>query len=183
MASKPIPIQKVDLRSLSDADVAEIHRQQNAACAAELSDFLDVEPPYLPLTLEKVRTTVAEFNRKERTYLAGAFDGAGRLVGLAFYGAEFDATWPWLSVLVFPEHRRKGYGMALAAALLDKAFNQTHAHSACCHVPGWSAAGLELAKKAGFRTAGKGRRSYVVEGKFVDGHFFDMLRSEYRGAR
>jgi RimJ/RimL family protein N-acetyltransferase len=172
----------VELRSLSDADVAEVHRQQNVHCAMELADFLDVEPPYLPLTLEKVKGTVAEYNRKDRTYLVGAHSGDGHLVGLAFYGAEFDATWPWLSVLVFPEHRLKGYGRAIAAALTDKAFNQTHAHSACCHVPGWSAAGMAFAGKVGFRPAGRGRNSYLIDGKFVDGFYFDMLRSEFRGS-
>ena len=173
---------KISLRSLSDADIAEVHRQQNERCPEELADFLDMEPPYLPLTLEKVKSTVSEYNRKERTYLVGAFDGDRRLVGLVFYGSEFDATWPWLSVLVFPELRRKGFGRAMAASLLDKAFDQTHAHSACCHVPGWSAAGLALAVKVGFKAAGQGRRSFVVDGKFVDGHFFDILRSEHKGA-
>jgi RimJ/RimL family protein N-acetyltransferase len=175
------PAGRVELRSMGDAEIAEVHRQQNARCQAELADFLDVEPPYLPMPLEKVRNTVSEYNRKERTYLVGAFDGGGRMVGLAFYGAEFDATWPWLSVLVFPEHRRKGHGRAIAAALLDRAFNQTHAHSACCHVPGWSDAGLAFAEAMGFRPAGRGRRSYVLGGRFVDGHFFDVLRCEYEG--
>ena len=65
--------------------------------------------------------------------------------------------------------------------MMAKAFGQTHAHSACCHVPGWSEAGLAFAPKVGFRAAGRSRRSYFMDGKFVDGFFFDMLRSEYNG--
>jgi RimJ/RimL family protein N-acetyltransferase len=173
----------IELRSLCEQEIVEIHRQQNSHCPAELADFLDVDPPYLPLTLEKVKNTVAEYNRKERTYLSGLFTHDGHLVGLAFYGAEFDAAWPWLSVLIFPEHRRKGFGRAAADELLEKAFGQTHAHSACCHIPGWSEAGLAFAPKVGFKPAGRGRRSYLMDGKFVDGFYFDMLRSERAGGR
>jgi RimJ/RimL family protein N-acetyltransferase len=172
---------RIELRSLSDVDVAEVHRQQNSCCPAELADFFDAEPPYLPLPLEKFKSAVAEYNRKDRTYLVGVFTHDGHLAGLAMYGAEFDATWPWLSVLIFPEHRRKGFGGAAAEGLIAKAFGQTNAHSLCSHVPGWSEAGLAFAPKVGLKPAGRSRRSYVVDGKFVDGFFFDMLRSEYKG--
>jgi RimJ/RimL family protein N-acetyltransferase len=172
---------RIEFRSLGEQEIAEVHRQQNSCCPAELADFFDVEPPYLPLALEKFKSAIAEYNRKERTYLVGIFTHDGRIVGLAMYGAEFDAAWPWVSVIIFPEHRRKGFGRAAAEELMETAFGQTQAHSACCHVPGWSEAGLAFAPKVGFKPAGRSRRSYIVDGKFVDGFFFDILRSEYGG--
>ena len=179
MTGKSAARPEIEFRSLGEQEIQLVHRYQNLSCTMELSDMLDFEPPYLPLPIEKVKAKLEEMSKKDRTYLFGVWSKDNQFVGLGLFSAEFDPWSPWMGVFMWPEHRRKGYGSAAAAKLLERAFGDTVAHVVSSYAPGWNESAQRFAESVGFKRAGGRRRSYFIDGKYYDGVFYDVLRKEH----
>ena len=49
----------MEFRSLEEPQIEEIHRRQNSDCTHELSDMLDNEPAWAPMSLQKINVPQA----------------------------------------------------------------------------------------------------------------------------
>ena len=173
----------IELRPVEEKELAQIHKYHNGECREELSDFLDSELLWAPMTLEQMKNKIAEMTKRERTVLSALYAQKAEFVGLAFFSAGWDTWSPHIHVIIWPKHRQKGYGRAAAQKLLDNCFGNTIAHSVGAGVSDWCEPGIHLAKSLGFSEVGKMRRTGVREGKFSDSIMFNILRSEYLGKR
>jgi RimJ/RimL family protein N-acetyltransferase len=171
----------VTLRSLEERELATVHRQQNGGCRYEISELLDHDTPWAPMSLDQVREKVANVRGKDRTALVALWAESDECIGLGWSSAEWDPWAPGIHVVIWPEYRRKGYGTEAARLLLDLGFAESPAHSMTAYVPDWCAEGLAFAESLGFRRSGAMRRVGRREGRFFDGEFFDLLRDEYLG--
>ena len=83
--------------------------------------------------------------------------------------------------MIWPEHRRKGYGTKAAKKLLDRSFLDNPAHALDTGAPEWNSAAILFLKHLGFKDAGRMRLSGMKDGKYYDDIIFDILKSEYSG--
>ncbi len=170
---------RFSLRSVEDEEVAEIRDFQNGECRYEVSGMLDFDPAWAPMSTAQVKSKLEEILKEPRTAVFGIRSTGDELVGVGRFDAEWDPQSPFLQVVVWPEHRRKGYGTEVAGLLLEMCFGQSVARVVGCWVPEWNREGLAFAESLGFRRCGVERRAGMRDGRFFDGVFLDLLRGEY----
>ena len=172
----------VEFHALDDAQLAEIQKHQNqdtnTDLSLEMSELLESELPWVPLSLGQVKAKFEEVQKESRRAVFGVW-AKNRFVGLGYFAADWDPWSPFIAVLIWPAHRRNGFGKETAKLLLRAAFEHSIAHVVECTVPEWNPAGIAFVESLGFKRAGAARRSGVIDGKFYDRLFFDMLRSEF----
>jgi len=171
--------ERLCLRSVEAAEIAEIRNLQNGDCRYEISGMLDFDPAWAPMSTDQVKAKLEEVRKEDRTAVFAIWSAREELVGLGRFGAEWDPQCPFLQVVIWPEHRRKGLGTEAATLLLELTFGQSVARVANCWVPAWNTDGLAFAESLGFRRCGIERRAGMRDGRFYDGVFLDMLRGEY----
>lgn len=179
MARKVSDKKIIKMRSIEDRELAQIYEYQNGACKEEIADLIDHEPVWAAMTLEQVKTKIAEMIKRDRTTLSALYSQERKFVGLAFFTSNWDTRSPHIHVLIWPKYRRKGYGKAAAIHMLDNAFGKGPAHTVGGFTADWNVAGIALAHALGFNKTGVMRRLEIRDGKFYDGIFFGILRSEY----
>ncbi len=169
----------VELISIEEEQLEEIHRLQNGELALELSEFMNLPISWVPLSLSEIRAKIEEMRKEERTSIFSIWSKNNEFVGLGYFSANWDPWCPYMNVIIWPQFRRRGYGRETAMLLLDAAFNNSIAHVVGCSAPDWNSDGIAFATSLGFKKAGAGRRFGIIEGKFFDQLYFDMLRDEY----
>ena len=177
------PSGRVTFRSLESAQLEEIHRRQNGECREEVSDLLDFDPPWAPMSLDQVKAKIDEKRKEERTAMIAVWADSDGFVGMGYHTAAWDTWCPQSYVIIWPEHRRKGYGREAATLLLAACFEGSLARAVACTAPGWNPAGAAFAESLGFKKAGVQRRAGIRDGRFYDSLFFDILRDEYLALR
>jgi RimJ/RimL family protein N-acetyltransferase len=173
---------RIELRSVEDEQVAVIRAHQNGECKGHVSGMLDFDPRWAPMSDEQVKAKLDERRKKDRTALFGIWS-KDEFLGLGLFSADWDTLCPHIHVLIWPEHRRKGYGTEAATHLLESCFNHYWAHVVGCGVPDFDEGGIAFAEKLGFKRQGVERRAGIVDGKFFDDVFLDILRDEFLSAR
>lgn len=168
---------------MDDAQLVEIQRLQNQETKAglpfEISEFIEAQLPWAPLSFAQLKAKVEELQKEDRNAIFGIWSKKNKFVGIGYLSANWDPWDPFLSVLIWPDHRKSGFGSAAARLLLRATFEHSVAHTVECTVPDWNPGGIAFAESLGFKKAGAARRSGVIDGRFYDRLFFDMLRSEY----
>jgi len=168
---------KPSLRPVEDADISEIARRHSED-PRSLSELMDNKPAWSPLTVAQIKEKIAEEQKKPHTSLFAIYSGE-TFIGMGYWSANWDTWSPWSWFIIWPEHRRKGHGTAVAELLLDKTFMENPGHAICAAVPGSDMAAQAFLRKQGFKSAGRMRRTHLVEGAFQDTEFFDILKPEY----
>jgi len=171
--------ERISFRSLEEPQIAEIHRLQNLECRHEVSDMLDFDPAWAPMSLDQVKAKLEEARKEERTAVFSIWSKAQEFVGVGRFSADWDPQSPFIHVLVWPKHRRNGHGSEAVRLLLEACFGQSQARVVSCWVPEWNQGGLAFAESLGFKRCGVQRRAGIRDGRFHDGVFLDMLRGEY----
>jgi len=179
MQVKGLSSELIELRSVEDAQLAEIHKHHSRELRLELSDFMNLDFPWVPLNQSRIKAKLDEMQKEERTAVFGIWSRNNEFVGLGFFGADWDPWCPYFNIIIWPQYRRKGYGAEAARLLLEAAFNNSIAHVIGCSTPEWNPVGIAFAESLGFKRAGASRRSGFIDGKFFDRFYFDMLRDEY----
>ena len=131
------------------------------------------------MSINQIKAKIDEFLKEERNLLFGIWSKENEFIGLAYYIASWDTWSPFFSVIIWPEYRRKGYGSEATRLILEAAFNQSIGHAVSVLVPEWNLAGIAFLESQDFKRAGTQRRTGIIDGKFYDGFFFDILRDEY----
>jgi RimJ/RimL family protein N-acetyltransferase len=151
-------------------------------------------PEFLPLTEPQVQgilerwageeraivLAVAAHIRKQAWGLSGEASEVSELVGHAEFSWGWDPHAPSVSVVIDPEHQRKGYGTEALQLLLEHLFAFTPAHSVSCWIAEWNEAGLCFAAFNGFQTAGRMRRAGMYHGRPFDLVITDILRPDFQ---
>lgn len=132
------------VRRLTDAD-AEIIRELCLPCSENDTAFgRQLANTFLNLDFEDLR--------RENISLLGIFDG-GSLVGLADSSYAIGLKLAWLrNIFIAPDHRKMGYGKALAASALSGYPDVKWHYQAAKH----NAESVALAKSLGFSLEGAG---------------------------
>jgi len=179
MARKKHQSDDLRLRSIGEKEIAMVHQQQNGACRRELSDFFDFDPLWAPMTIEQVKAKITDFSKPDRKVLLGIFSKDNKFIGLGLFGGDWDPWSPFIHLIIWPEYRRKGFGSDAARLLLRLSFDNSLAHVVGCFSPEWNKVSISFIEALGFKRAGVMRRIGLLEDKFFDGFFYDMLREEY----
>ncbi len=170
---------RVQFRSIEEEQLEAIHKHQNTDCTYDISMELDLDPSWAPATKEQIKAKLEEFQKKDRTSIFAIYSKDDEFIGTAAYSASWDPWNPRIGVIIWPEHRRKGFGTETAKLLMRAAFDDSVAHVLSAGVAGFSEEGIAFAESLGFQKQGAMRRAAVFNGEFIDHVFFDMLRKEY----
>ena len=173
----------IEFRSIEDKEIEAIRKYQNGECREDVSELLDFDPSWAPMSLDQIKTKVDEIRKKDRTALFSVWSKGDEFIGLGLFSAEWDTWFPYIHVVIWPEHRRKGYGTNAARLLLETSFNRYLAHVVGCYIPELNEGGLAFAKVLGFKRQGVKRRAGIVNGKYFDGVFLSILRNDYFAQR
>ncbi len=171
--------ERLFLRSVEEEEIAEIRSLQNGGCRYEISGLLEFDPAWAPMSTDQVKAKLEEIRKEERNAVFGILSTGEELVGMGRFSADWDPQCPFLAVVIWPEHRRKGFGSEAATLLLEMCFGQSVARVVSCWIPEWNQDGLAFAESLGFKRCGIERRAGMRDGRFFNGVFLDMLRSEY----
>ena len=169
-------------KALEDSDIEEIHKHQNTDCTEELSELFDNKPIWSPLTLSQIKEKLAEEQKKPHTTVFSIYAGE-KCLGLGEWSANWDTWSPYAWVILWPEHRRKGYGTQAARTLLDKSFLHNPGHVASASAAEWNTPAKSFIKSLGFNETGRMRRIGMIDGHYFDILCFDLLKSEYLGPK
>ncbi len=173
MGSDAIP--HITFKPMEEDAIIEIAKRQSGS---DLADMFDSIPNWAPLTTAQLKEKIADELKKPRTAVFAIHSGE-ELVGIGEWSASWDTWSPYSWFIVLPEHRRKGFGTAIASILLDKCFLEHPGHELAVGISDSNAEAAGLLNKLGFKEIGRMRRVGVEGGKYRDILFFDILKSEY----
>ena len=167
-------------KPLEEPEILEIKNQQNLDCAFEISEIVDFEPPWAPISLEELKEKLKEIQKKPRTSLFSIWtEQNNEFVGIAKWSASWDTWCPDVTVIIWSEFRRKGYGTEAARKLLDISFLQSPGHTVVTAAQDWNIPSQNFIKSLGFKNCGSMRRIGMKDGEYYDLIFFDILKNEY----
>ncbi len=174
---------RIRFRSIEEDEIKTIHKHQNTDCIDDISNMLEFDLPWAPATLDHIKSKIGEIRKKDHTTLFAIFSKDDEFIGMAIFGASWDTWSPYIHVLIWPEHRRKGFGTEAANLLLEASFNRSLAHVTCCSVSDYNKEGLAFAESLGFKNQGAERRVGMMDEEFFDQVYLDILREEYLAMR
>lgn len=168
----------IEFKSIEEPELVEIYKRQNRKCNYDLAALLDNDPPWVPMTLEQVKEAISKNQKKDRTSVFSIW-ADNIFVGIGAWSSNWDTWGPWAYIVIWPEHRRKGYGTEAAMKLLARSFLDSPAHAIDTGTAEWNIPAIGFIKSLGFKEAGRMRISGMKDGKYYDGLIFDILKTEY----
>ena len=142
--------------------------------------MIDFEPHWAPISLEELKEKLKEIQKKPRTSIFSIWTKQNNeYVGIAKWSASWDTWCPDVTVIIWPEFRRKGYGTEAARKLLDISFLQSPGHTVVTAAQDWNIPSQNFIKSLGFKNCGNMRRIGMKDGEYYDLIFFDILKNEY----
>jgi len=170
----------ITFKPLEESEIIRIKEHQNSDCAFDISEMIDFEPHWAPISLEELKEKLKEKQKKPRTSIFSIWTKQNdEYVGIAQWSASWDTWCPDVGVIIWPEFRRKGYGTEAARKLLDISFLQSPGHTVVSAAQDWNIPSQNFIKSLGFKDSGKMRRIGMKDGKYYDLIFFDILKNEY----
>jgi RimJ/RimL family protein N-acetyltransferase len=137
----------------------------------------------LPITAEIQRATLEKLVdcQDADNLIVFAVDTiAGATVGAISYHSRDRKNGTFgFGIVVYREHRRKGYALDAARILLRYAFWERRyqkCNSGCIHI---NEASIRLHERLGFKEEGRRRRSVFFNGRFYDDLLFGLTREEF----
>lgn len=174
----------ITFKSLEEPEIIEMKERQNTDCAFEISELVDFDPFWAPISLEQLKEKLKEKQKRPRTGIFSIWtEKANQFIGVAQWSASWDTWCPDAGVIIWPEYRRKGYGTEVAEKLLDICFIQNPGHGIVTGAPEWNDASLNFIKSLGFKDCGRMRRLGMKDNEYYDLIFFDLLKNEYMADR
>lgn len=104
----------------------------------------------------------------------------GEPVGSVSLAPVQDARgWANLGAWIHPDHQGQGYATEACEALLDYAFGERGLRRISAAIVAPNEASRALAERLGFESEGVRREDALVDGEFVDRHYYGLLRREW----
>jgi RimJ/RimL family protein N-acetyltransferase len=156
-----------------------------AQCFAWLNDMetivtLGSHP--MPTSLEKQQEYISRLYGNENSLILGIQCKAdSQLIGT---GGLSQIEWinqrAELTLCIGPKDRRgKGYGSEATMLILRHAFTKLNLHSVILRVIAYNNAGIRCYEKCGFKLIGRRREAKVIDGRYHDVLFMDILAKEF----
>ncbi len=133
-----------------------------------------------PLTEERVRQDYLEHPSRGEVLRASS---DGRMVGHLGLRPMSAGVGLLYHVIVGPEVRGQGYGLAMVEAVADLAFSERNMHRLHLSVFEENVAAIACYLRAGFRVEGHHRETFVVSGRRLNTYSMALLESEWRSRR
>ncbi len=193
MPNAPFVGKTVTLRPFEMDDVKALREYLNHADLMGRRHIPWGFPEFLPLIEPQVHGILERWATEERSVvlaidahierqawgLSGETSQVSELVGHAEFTWGWDPHAPSVSVVIDPEHQRKGYGSEALFLLLQHLFAFTPAHNVSCWIADWNDSALAFAAENGFQEAGRMRRVGLYQGHSFDLIITDILRPEF----
>jgi RimJ/RimL family protein N-acetyltransferase len=169
----------ISFRSIEDPDIEKIHGYQNGECREELSEMLEFDEPWAPMSKAQIKEKMDERRKERRSASFGVWSAEGNFVGVASFSSRWDPWCPGFDVVIWPEFRRKGFGRSAARKMLSIIFEEHLSNATSAYVPEWSDAARLFVASLGFKECGCMRRAGIKGGEYYDLLCYDMLKREY----
>lgn len=173
--------EQILLRPFSKEDVPVLHAALNHP---ELSgrkyipwDWSDERP----LTTGDIEKIIEKWLEKENSFCyAVILRSTQSIIGHACADWDWDPHMPEVTLVIYSDAQRQGYGSQVLTMLLDYLVNFTVAHNISTWVEEWNTAGMAFVQKHGFTRVGTMRRDNFRGGQYIDSALFDILRPEWK---
>jgi diamine N-acetyltransferase len=136
----------------------------------------------MPVSLEQAERWYDEALRDERTHRFTVYEREPlRPIGKAgLYHIDFRNRRAEFGILIGEaEAHGKGYGAEVTRLLLDYGFTTLGLHNIFLEVASYNHAGIRAYQKAGFKEIGRRREAYLMEGRWYDKVYMDILSTEF----
>jgi RimJ/RimL family protein N-acetyltransferase len=156
-----------------------------ALCADWLNDMdtivmLGSRP--MPTSPEKEQESIARLYSNENSLILGVqCKEDGQLIGTGgLCRIEWINQRAELTICIGEKERRgKGYGTEASLLVLRHAFTKLNLHSVMLRTISYNRAGIRCYEKCGFKLIGQRREAKVIDGKYHDVLFMDILAREF----
>jgi RimJ/RimL family protein N-acetyltransferase len=118
---------------------------------------------------EDWKQTFREIKKRKGSIVVACVNG--KIVGMAYVvGGKFekDSHVGFLGISILKEHRGIGIGTAMMEHIMEWSRNHARFEKISLAVFSTNDSAISLYRKFGFRTEGRSRKQYKIEGKYVD---------------
>jgi RimJ/RimL family protein N-acetyltransferase len=137
----------------------------------------------MPVSLEQAEHWYEEALRDERTYRFTIYERDPlRPIGKAgLYHIDLRNRRAEFGILIGEaDAHGKGYGTEVTRLLLDYGFTTLGLHNVFLEVASYNHAGIRAYQNAGFKEIGRRREAYLMEGRWYDKVYMDILSTEFQ---
>jgi RimJ/RimL family protein N-acetyltransferase len=176
--------QGVALRAFEPEDAPSLRDYLNHPSLSGRRYLPDGFSDFAPLSARQVETVIERWQKETGSWTLAVTEAAsGAVVGHARADWEWDSHCPSATVVISPEHQRRGAGAAALAVALAFLFEETPAHAVSGWIASWNEPALAFALSSGFREAGRRPRGGLHAGAFYSEVALDLLRPEWSERR
>ena len=164
--------EKVNIRPLERDDLTWF---------TEWNNDPEYKGPYEPLENNTLKEIQEWFDSEKKTESWVITDKQGNPLGQIITGPQGD--YYWLGYILHPEHRGRGYTTEAVKLLVDHLFttNKIVRIQAECNLE--NRASVRVLEKAGFTYEGLKRKAAYIQGVYMDGALYSILRDEWKTAK
>jgi RimJ/RimL family protein N-acetyltransferase len=170
--------QRLTLRMLGRADIAEFTRYRNLDVVARYQDWP------LPYTRDLAHELIDEMERVDGptagTWAQIAMTRDGLLVGDIAVWLDDTSELAMLGYTVAPEHQGRGYAVEAANAVLVYLFEHIRVHRVAATIDPRNMASARVLERCGFEYVGTARSSAWSRGAWTDDARFSLLATDWR---
>ncbi len=183
MPTTPFPFvrETIALRALEPGDAPLLQRYLNHPALAGRRYLPDGVSDVAPLSLRQVEGVIEQWQKDRDAWTLAVLEAAcGTVAGHVRAEWEWDPHTPSVSVVISPDHQRRGLGSAALDLALRFLFEETPAHAVSMWIASWNEEAVAFARRNGFSEAGRSPRGGVHGGRFYSQIALDLLRREWR---
>jgi RimJ/RimL family protein N-acetyltransferase len=172
------------LRTLEPTDAAALQEIWNVPSMIGRRYTPEGVPDFAPMARGQVDASLETWSKEAKALnLAVVLRETGELVGVAIGNWHWDPHCPWVSVVIAPNHQRRGLGSEVLRTLLRLVFERLPSHTVHAGTSSWNVGGLAFARANGFSECGRMPRAGLRDGVYYEDVFFDLLRREWAELR
>ncbi|MBE0408794.1 MAG: GNAT family N-acetyltransferase [Anaerolineales bacterium] len=171
---------RIVLQAFEPEQISALHAHLNHPALAGRRYIPWEFPDDLPLSYQQVEAVYKTWaDQKKGFNLALVLPEGKELIGHISCDWGWDTFCPQVSMVVYPDYQRRGYGGEVLQTVLDYLFHHTPAYNISGWIADWNRPALEFALKVGFTQCGKSRRVRFRNGIYTDSILVDLLREEW----
>lgn len=135
----------------------------------------------LPLAFIQVEAILKAWEEKQDGFNLAVIAAKNReLIGHINCDWSWDTHCPDVSVIIYPEFQRQGYGTEGLQSVLGYLFQTSPAHNISGWIADWNLPARHFAEKMGFKESGMSRREHLRNGAYSDSILVDILKEEWQ---
>jgi RimJ/RimL family protein N-acetyltransferase len=159
---------KVKIRPLERSDLGWF---------TEWNNDPDYKGPFEPLENNTLKEVEAWFDSEKNTESWVITDKQSKPVGQLITGPQGD--YYWIGYIIHPDHRGKGYATEAVKLLVDHLFKTKDIFRIQAECNPENYASVRVLEKAGFTYEGLKRKAVLIQGVYMDGALYSILRDEW----